>query len=219
MKCEEKVMQMQNGPEDKRKVKGEKTKEKIISSALDIIMSEGRAGLTARNLALAVGISKASLFHHFDSMDEILMAVVEQMFVLFYYRPMSKGGKNSFELVSSLGHEVFKEADQVRKMYRGLFTFMETAVTDPVLSRRLREMIKAYVATMGKELQKHSDNRLTEKESEGIALAMTMLLDAAGLYLLLLDDQEQLENTWHIFSRMVSQFVEKSLNPEGGENE
>lgn len=49
----------------------------IVDAALRIVDAEGIAGLSVRKLAVKLGVSGPSLYHHFASKDEILEATVE----------------------------------------------------------------------------------------------------------------------------------------------
>lgn len=68
-------------PDSKRKEKvpPRDTRAAIIEAAVSILGHEGPAGLTASALTRAVGISKATLFHHFRTIDEIPLVALEHL--------------------------------------------------------------------------------------------------------------------------------------------
>jgi len=57
---------------DLRKIKGIKTRDMILLTALEILFKEGRTGLTTRRLAEKAEISKGNIYHHFKNMDMLL---------------------------------------------------------------------------------------------------------------------------------------------------
>ena len=55
------------------------TRAAIVDAAVAILGRDGAEGLSASALAREVGISKATLFHHFSSIDEIPLVAFERM--------------------------------------------------------------------------------------------------------------------------------------------
>ncbi len=53
------------------------SRRKVLETALTIIDQDGLAGLSIRRLADALGVNGASLYHHFENKDEILVGAAE----------------------------------------------------------------------------------------------------------------------------------------------
>jgi AcrR family transcriptional regulator len=53
------------------------SRRKVLEAALAILDEEGLEGLTIRRLADVLGVNGASLYHHFDNKDDILIGVAE----------------------------------------------------------------------------------------------------------------------------------------------
>ncbi len=58
-------------------VKGEQTRERILTQALQVASLQGLGGLTIGELATALGLSKSGLFAHFQSKENLQTAVLE----------------------------------------------------------------------------------------------------------------------------------------------
>lgn len=61
-----------------RKAHGERTRQSILETAVDIASAEGLEGLTIGRLASEMGMSKSGLFAHFGSKEELQLATVEE---------------------------------------------------------------------------------------------------------------------------------------------
>jgi len=61
-----------------RKPSGGLTRERIVTTAADLIEREGHEALSARRLAAELGCEAMSLYHHVPNMGELLRAVTEQ---------------------------------------------------------------------------------------------------------------------------------------------
>lgn len=59
-------------------VRREGKKPEIVAAAIRLLGVEGAAGLTAAALAHEAGVSKANLFHHFESLDDIVIVAFEK---------------------------------------------------------------------------------------------------------------------------------------------
>ncbi len=62
---------------DGRRLRGERTHQEILTSAVDLGSREGLEALTIGGLAAHAGVSKSGLFAHFGSKQELQLATVE----------------------------------------------------------------------------------------------------------------------------------------------
>lgn len=58
---------------------GKKTKEKILEEALKLFAQSGYMGTSMNEIAAQIGVSKAALYKHYSSKQEILDSIVERM--------------------------------------------------------------------------------------------------------------------------------------------
>jgi AcrR family transcriptional regulator len=58
--------------------KGEQTRQIVLERAVDMAARSGLTGLTIGTLAQSAGLSKSGLFAHFDSKEELQLAVLAQ---------------------------------------------------------------------------------------------------------------------------------------------
>ncbi len=56
-------------------------REALLAASVDIIHNKGIQGLSLRNLAEVVGVSRTAPYHHFKDKDALLAAVAEQGFI------------------------------------------------------------------------------------------------------------------------------------------
>src|SRR5438105_8311099 len=75
---------------DKRRQRGERTRQAILSHAARLASAEGLESVSLQRLADDLGISKSGLFAHFGSKEELQLATVEaaaQVFVREVLKP------------------------------------------------------------------------------------------------------------------------------------
>jgi AcrR family transcriptional regulator len=68
---------------DGRRARGQRTRESILATAVNLASVEGLEGLTIGRLATELGISKSGLFAHFGSKEELQLATVEAAGAIF----------------------------------------------------------------------------------------------------------------------------------------
>ena len=131
----------------------ETTRERILSVALDLFVRKGYAETSLREIAEAVGVSKAALYYHFDSKEDILLAL--------HMRVHSLGTERFIPLLQANA----KRTDAWEKILDGLIGLA-------LQNRRLIELHlrnKDLIASMhreGESLKKHE----AAKNSEDIEL-------------------------------------------------
>lgn len=68
------------------------SRERIVSTALALIDSEGLTALSTRRLAAELGVSGPSLYNHFTTKDEILDAVADTVIAQVDVSALETGG-------------------------------------------------------------------------------------------------------------------------------
>lgn len=66
-----------------RAAQGQRTRETILATAVDIASAEGLEGLTIGRLAAELGMSKSGLFAHFGSKEELQLATIDAARAIF----------------------------------------------------------------------------------------------------------------------------------------
>jgi AcrR family transcriptional regulator len=73
-------------PADGRKVRGDRTRRAILTTAVNVASVEGLEGLSIGRLATELEMSKSGLFAHFGSKEELQIATVRAAAAIFAHR-------------------------------------------------------------------------------------------------------------------------------------
>lgn len=117
------------------------TRSLIINSAIQIIGQDGLSALTAGRLIEQAGISKGGLYHHFRTMQEVEIEVLERLLqnltmeVNGYPDPASHE-----EFLVSLEKMLFDYLIDNAENSRALFAFMSEAAYNPKVKVLLRNL-------------------------------------------------------------------------------
>ena len=84
-------MAVQAPTTDKRRIRGERTRQAILSRAGQLASAEGLEEVSLQRLAGDLGISKSGLFAHFGSKEELQLATVEEAARVFTKEVLKPG--------------------------------------------------------------------------------------------------------------------------------
>lgn len=106
----------------------------IIDAAIRLLASRGGEGLTAAALVSEAGVSKANLFHHFEGLDDIVMAAFERFLLdMESFSPRPGGSLRGWLL--ALGGETQALMDERGPLAGAYLAFAARARSDPRLLR------------------------------------------------------------------------------------
>jgi AcrR family transcriptional regulator len=114
---------------DRRKLRGEQTRQAILTRAAQLASSEGLGAVSLQRLATDLGISKSGLFAHFGSKEELQLATVEEAGRIFTHEVLKPGLKPP----AGLGRLWAMSTAYLSYLKRSVFPggcFFEAAVTE-----------------------------------------------------------------------------------------
>ena len=91
--------------------KGEQTRQTILSAAYDLIIQQGYAATSMRQIAEKSGLALGSIYNHFASKDDVFRAIVEERHPFFQMIPLlsSVPGATVEEYVRNAAHTLVDE--------------------------------------------------------------------------------------------------------------
>ncbi|MBN1363150.1 MAG: TetR/AcrR family transcriptional regulator [Sedimentisphaerales bacterium] len=137
--------------------------EQIVAAAIELLSEGGMAALTTKSLARAVGVTEPALYRHFDSKQDILLAILAQfegrIRTLFAEVPDGEGDVlaqiqavymrifHSFAAQPSLAsvifaEEIFRHDERLADRVAGIMDTVEGHVLSLVRSRRGRSQVR-----------------------------------------------------------------------------
>jgi AcrR family transcriptional regulator len=114
---------------DRRKLRGEQTRQAILTHAAQLASSEGLGAVSLQRLATDLGISKSGLFAHFGSKEELQLATVDEAGRIFTREVL----KPALKPPAGLGRLWAMCASYLSYLKRGVFRggcFFEAAVAE-----------------------------------------------------------------------------------------
>lgn len=114
-------------------------KQDIVDAAIRLMASGGPEAFTASALARAAGVSKANLFHHFGSLDDIMLAAFER-YIMGLQSVSGPPPGSLREFLLAVGAEAAASIARDTQLASAYFGFMLRAKSDERLRGRLAEI-------------------------------------------------------------------------------
>lgn len=125
----------------KRVIQGQKTRQLIVRTAAHLFSKRGYEGVSQREIAEAAGITKALLYHHFDSKEQIYneaRSYFQEQFDRGAGSALAELGDNPSALMDWVEKQFafYREHPEMARMI--LWGFMEGKPFDPLCSGELK---------------------------------------------------------------------------------
>ena len=112
----------------------------ILEAAQQLFMRDGFHGISMRQIAEAVGVTKAALYYHFQDKEELFVAIVEQYLLAMsaMIDEVAAGGGSARERVSELVRRILAQPPEQRSIIR--LASQEVGSISPPNRARFRAM-------------------------------------------------------------------------------
>jgi AcrR family transcriptional regulator len=152
-------------------------KQEIVNAAVSLLAAGGAEGLTASALASRAGVSKANLFHHFESLDDIVLAAFEDFILGMESLSAPPAGtfRGWLEALMAEATQSVSAAPELSGAYLG---FVARARSDARLRARLEDLVTGIDAAFAQIVRSF---RPDMGDAEVRALATLVLIAGDGL--------------------------------------
>ena len=178
---------------DGRRARGAATRQRIVEASVSLIATKGLAGVSGATLSQAADVSKATVFHHFPSIDEVPLAALNSIIDGLVAAVEHHDDARAYLLQA--GRDVLwltaDGADEALTM-NALFT---GASQNPGLAERMASLSTTNRDRMGQQLAAAAPHADPERAREVADIAVTAI-DGMATHLTLTRDREHLERAW-----------------------
>jgi AcrR family transcriptional regulator len=180
-----------------RTAAGEQTRKEILNAVLTLLGSGGPAAVSAAALAREANVSKATIFHHFGSVDKILLAACDwrQSLELEGHQATS-----AHDYLNGLGHQLIRAAQDDPALLKAQAAFVTRAIFDRDTNARLAEGVSDMHRLIVEALRARLPSTVLDDEIESIARLTTITLDGLMINLVMHTDRRaQFQHSWTQF--------------------
>ena len=193
------------------------TKERILESALELFAQNGYSGTSMSDISSKLGVTKAALYKHFVSKQEILDSIVDKMCASDYNRaeeyemPVSLPDGNSEEYKKT-ETESIKEYSLAQFDYWTKETlpsnFRKMLTLEQYRDKRLANLYHDYIATGPAEYLAAVFRKYTDSDESAMQLALEFYGPMFLLYSFY-DGAERKESAASMLKAHIESFISK----------
>jgi AcrR family transcriptional regulator len=191
---------------DKRKIKGQKTFDLIVHSALKLASNGGLSAITAGKLASEAGISKSSVFTHFPNIALVQEALFEALedFQLNEIKTLPcssvKGIIEVFEKMLFPDSEKGKLIEQFNRVF---LSFYNEAMFNMEIRTKLNTYLNTTCTVLTEKIYECNDSIDDKIVIRTCTELFISFLDGIGLHLLTMNDTSSYKQAWKIQKEFI----------------
>lgn len=177
------------------------TRSAIIDAAVIVLGRDGPDGFSAAALAREVGVSKATLFHHFPSVDEIPTAAFERMIAgsLAIDMPPDASLAGTVEI---LGRGTAELVRSQRGFFNAYFVLMARAMFDDRLRAQLHASGKALLGRLSALI---APKLAPGEDAAAFARLLAIQLDGSAIHRMAFGDDGETDAAWRLLVELARQ--------------
>lgn len=180
------------------------TRTRIVEAAIELLGREGAEGFSASKLAREVGVSKATLFHHFRSIDEVPLEALD----LFTER-MVAGATLAADTLPQLFDELERSTVELLQhqagFLRAYFVFFAKAMFDERLKERLSQSLELVKTGFAQLFVRCG---LPDDEAQHYSYMALLLLDGGALHWQVGVPPHHIARAWRGLKELILQEVQ-----------
>ncbi|WP_371018305.1 TetR/AcrR family transcriptional regulator [Pseudalkalibacillus sp. JSM 102089] len=185
--------------------------ERIERAALPMFARKGFEGTSLSKIAKSVGIKKPSLYAHFDSKEDLFLAILQKVnrdyrdfleLQVHNYRNMTTD-RQLYCLLKD--HSTYLESEDLGLLFKRFMLFPPLVLTDTLNEQFIKseEALRDVLIAIVKEGKQKGD---IQAEQDEVIDAYICLLDGTFeqlFYYSKVEHEERLQNAWRIFWRGI----------------
>lgn len=164
-------------------------KQEIAEAAIRLMSEGGAEALTASALARAAGISKANIFHHFPTLDDVVLAAFEQ-FIMSLESMNGPLPGSLRDWLLGLGTETVTAMADKGQLGGAYLAFLSRAKSDARLRQRLKQIAEGAEAAFAQIIATLSP-QMSAIQTRALAALVMVAGDGLALHRDLFPEREQ----------------------------
>lgn len=192
-----------------RQQAAKKTRDKIIQSAMDIVGKSGYEALTSNALVTQAGVAKGTLYHHFDSLDDVILAMIRSICTQMLNDITEHQYTSLKDYFSAIGEYNIDECANNRELINIIFGFFPIGMKDKKFKALAAELIEADSQQTTAVIQSFYHDKLSKEKLDHAVRMIDMFSAGFIIHNTLFDNPELYKQIWQEFGEMLIFYLEK----------
>jgi AcrR family transcriptional regulator len=183
-------------------------RERILEAAIEVMKSEGYAGLSIAKVAASAGENKALIGYHFGSRQGLVAAAGREVGESITNEVVSglAGAASVSEVVEGVLSAIWKVLDEDARIGRVYFDLAAVSVVEPDVRQVMREIRAAWRETLV-QLLREADPGLSMAEARAADMLIRAGVEGLALERIEAGDSADLRRARALFTRSVTSSI------------
>lgn len=200
---------------DKRRQKGEKTKQAILAATEKILTQKGGNCLSTRAIAKKAGISQSSLYHHFNTIEDVLFSCMQSMAEkrLMLYE------KQEFSQLDEYFISLLDQSLEAPQIWRDvMFSFKEKAQQNEKLNQKIMGLGQEHIRLFRSSIKSIVGSEIEEDRLDLVIFALSIFIDGFMFHNHFFKKQSLFENQYEKAKDIIKLFCSHITNDQQPKN-
>lgn len=180
------------------------TKEKIIYSAIKLLLEGGYESFTSKNLIEKAGISKGALYHHFKSLDEIPLEAIKRLKKTKMYLPPFK--PEDYKSMENFFNDYFEytvnQASNPEILCINLYYSQKSLSSDQYRQHK-NELTNDLFNFYNQSIQSFYKIQIPKKKLESIASIILFFIEGLIGHSFMFSDKDKFKDSYSIIIKSI----------------
>ncbi|WP_131826414.1 TetR/AcrR family transcriptional regulator [Salinivibrio proteolyticus] len=188
---------------NKNEIASQAMRQRILSTTLEIVGNEGLAALTATKLGKKAGISKGALYHHFDNLDAVKHAAVDELISMFLAVAEPANFDDFESYLEVTGDTLYLTMKCEPYAMKAMYSFTAQALFDDQFRESIQRFSQHGLAEYTRAIDYFYQGKIPQHQIDTAIRVVDAFFLGVGLQSYLLQGEDKFRQNWALFSQML----------------
>ncbi|MDX2471078.1 MAG: TetR/AcrR family transcriptional regulator [SAR324 cluster bacterium] len=193
-----------------KKLQSEQTKGLLLHAGFQVMKEKGIKSLTAAQISTAAGVSKSGFFHHFPTIDDYYLYMLEQMMQMIETQIFEEKPATMKEFLEVSMETTLNLTDEMPEFMTIIYFFIDFSRFNPIYLTRLQGYIKASLEKWVEDMSQYFPPDYPQAKKETFVAILDIFFSGIGTQYLILQDRDLCQKISKEFISMILNYFEGS---------
>lgn len=192
---------------NQRQLQAAATRRHLLDTALALVGEQGFESLSVSTLTQAAGVTKGALFHHFESMEALGYAALEQLMADSFAAIGDTLPPTLQDYLDAFEHALFDQTFAHPNTARALFSFVRVGMFRDRYRQLLSSMLQQGCEKFARDLGHYCGDRIDEEQLATLGRLLDAIVGGLGVHWFTFEQHARTRRDWRCFRNMITQQI------------
>ena len=184
------------------------TRKSIVQAAMKIVGEGGYESLTTGVLIKEAGIAKGTLYHHFDSLEDVICAMIEQFSEMIFAEVPIDKYETMEGYLADLGNFCLDHVSSNPALMNLFYGFIPKGFNNEKYKTQVFNIFKKATEQVTPAVKKFYKDKATPEKIDAAVRMVDIFSMGFCVHHCIFDDRETYLSLWQNFSQMMIKYME-----------